>query len=385
MMIKYMSVLQHGYKFSMSLFDVITDIINSVNMLSANKIWGSVGLMLVFMPGIIMGITFAADARSKKYIWSLQLIFILFGVLFPITFPLLHVTAIYKSLFPTKAEYESWIFSFIVAGMGVESSIECFGQILLQMFSILNGYDTTTIQILSIVASFATISMCSMTLDGHTIQGTSQTSQTEEINGEESWRRRRRMAKKGFINKSMKFISLLPCYISTISYRAVSISLIMAFIRYWSIIPFVVLSIGLFLIALNRSKERTHLTWKGMLADALMMVLFNLGTLNATTIMHAVPKDEANDKIEMRKDVGKFVLFSAVWTTTVHTACLSTIIGLVHHNPYHFDHWTKENFLLNPVEPTNCALNVYWIFGSTIVMGFFSLTLLSYKSKSFAR
>jgi len=396
------------FKFIFSFFDIVTDILSSLSFLGyyninegkveINKIWGSIGLMIVFLPGFISGIFLMIDAGVRKEGWKTQLFFCFFGALFPIMFPSLQFAAIISLIYNKckgnlitdgDSENNKLMNMVVTASSGVESSIESFCQIVLQIFTILNGYSSTTIQAVTIFSSFVQIGYSSISQDIElkSYFETLPEAPSGDINdgvSEWDWKKSvKSVYKRMKYSDLRKYISLLPCYVSTVGFRAGSFAITMAFLRLWSILPIAVLIIGLGYIGYLRS-NRENLS--GKLVDAAFFSVFNAGTMNAYTITHVLNKQNAESKgIEEQNDdkiVENFIIRSTWWTSIVHAICLSAIMicAKVNPDPVQFPHWSSEEFLLNPRKNKY----FYWVFCTLLGSGFYSLTVLLYRARNIA-
>merc|ERR1712135_37065 len=95
--------------------------------------------------------------------WRLILLRALFALLFPLVILGFHIYAILQIC--RKKEVNDKTKLWLVTFVGAEASFECFPQILLQLFTILNGYTTNPLQMLTIVASFVALAMSAISQD----------------------------------------------------------------------------------------------------------------------------------------------------------------------------------------------------------------------------
>ena len=138
------------------------------------------------------------------------------GVTFPIVMLLMQLYPIIATCFG-----ENWTQNdqlFITKFTGIEAAVESTCQLLLQIFTILYKYPSSTIQKITIATSFIQIARCSILLDVET--------------------------KMNILGKNLTFkqslvetLTRLPCYTSTIFFRIFSLALTMAFLRLWSTLP----------------------------------------------------------------------------------------------------------------------------------------------------
>ena len=173
-------------------------------------------------------------------------------------------------------------------------------------------------------------------------------------------------------------IKRIPCYASTIIFRAMSLCFTMAFLRFYAFIPLAILFFELMYVSLVRMRKRKRLDDRYI--NAFLLAIFNLGSMNAYTCwMTDEEQLDASEK-ESDEDVMKFIRWSSMITTIHHTSVLSLIIILAKWKPDCFEHWNSESFLLN-IEQRD----TYYILAFVFLLGFYSLTVLFYRAKDLTR
>jgi len=129
--------------------------------------WGAVTLSLVFIPGLILGVVFGmgviADDWKKCKTWMGALLILVVCTFCPVIVPLIFIYNIIRIMQHKEVGKDSSL--MIPAASNLEASLEALPQLVLQLHTILNGYDTNWIQCLSIVSSFTTIAMTSIASD----------------------------------------------------------------------------------------------------------------------------------------------------------------------------------------------------------------------------
>ena len=136
-------------------------------------VWGTVALIIIFLPGLISAFPKMIVYISERE-WFYFFLWLSLGLFFPIMF--LGAQLITLGMILIKLDIEQSQQSGLISMLGMESSIESFFQIVLQVFTILNGYSTTIIQKITVISSFFQISRCSILVD---IQKRTESTQKE--------------------------------------------------------------------------------------------------------------------------------------------------------------------------------------------------------------
>jgi hypothetical protein len=267
---------------------------------------------------------------------------------FPISFLILQLVGIFKMICH-KSKLSRDYQMAITMVTGLESCVESCCQLLLQLFTIIYGYETNTIQKITIVASFVQLAKCSIAKDIET-----------KLFFEDKT--------LGFKKTMVEVVKLLPCYVSTITFRVGSLCLTMAFLREFSIIPLTLLTIEVGVLAWMRCKK---MKGEEKFVDFIALIVSNFGVMTASLYNTGLEEDP--------KEVEKFVKRSSIVTFIHHTVVLSVIMVLGQHFPNLMCHWTAPMFRLKPT----CE-RFFWMFGTTIMMGVFSLTSILYRSTNIA-
>ena len=151
-----------------------------------------------------------------------------------------------------------------------------------------------------------------------------------------------------------------------------SLSLTMAFLRIWSIIPISMLVIEISIIGWMRHREMDNRM------DAFLKVanltLGNIGVMTAYSFLSKPDNEESAQK---------FVCRSSIVVFLHHTVTLSVIMVLVWHDPNSMEHWSWSSFLLNPTQTTSYH-DLFWTFGCSILMGCYSLTVVMFRARNIA-
>jgi hypothetical protein len=229
--------------------------------------------------------------------------------------------------------------------IGTEAFYESFSQMVLQGYTIMYGYDTTTIQMVTIAASFLLLSKTVITYD----------ITNAELN-------------LTFCQKMIHILKSIPIYCSSIVFRVFSFVLTISYLRNYSIFPISILFIELGLLAYIRyrneefgDKQHPYARWVNIYTTTVS----NAGVLNISTI-----KNASNIKDEDVKATRKFIRLSSITTFIHHTLVLIIILMVIIFNP---DYLTDEQFKYLKLKPDN--LLFYPAFGVTIAIGLLSMIL----------
>ena len=127
-----------------------------------DEIWGTIGLSLVFVPGIIAMFPEMVAYIYKKE-WRQAFGYFIVGLTFPILFLVLQFAAIMMTCCKSRLDVDHM--SFITRFTGIEAAVESCGQLLLQIFTILYNYETGKIQKITIITSFIQLAKCTIMQD----------------------------------------------------------------------------------------------------------------------------------------------------------------------------------------------------------------------------
>ena len=115
-----------------------------------------------------------------------------------------------------------------------------------------------------------------------------------------------------------------------------------------------------------------------------MMVVHNVGNMNTQNLKPmreiAFINISEDGEVEDDKEIAKFIRQSSIITTIHHYAVLSLIMIMATFDPYYYDHWTSQDFFLKPT-----TQEFYWAFCMTLVIGFYSVTVLLYRAKNISQ
>ena len=267
-------------------------------------IWGMLSLGIVFLPGIIWSssdITKAIYNRNWRLLVCWIILQPMLSLIFPLALLFLQFGAILLKCFQFEVDQEFQL--QITRFAATQSSIESTFQLLLQLFTLLNGYQSTLLQKVAIVTSFFQIGRCSVLNDIET--------KINRMGGKEL----------SFKESLLETIYRLPLYSSTIIFRIGSLCLTMAYLRYFSLIPIAILVVVQSLITWKRCKKlkNTRNDTQESLYQTVQLVVANIGVIKAYG-MHV--EDPYNKLSEDEKDVAQFIKHSTIASFLYHTAIL---------------------------------------------------------------
>ena len=402
----FVALGKYTITFSSSLFDVVSDVINSLNFLGyykdpteinrslknftneqensfnnsnysnvcnstfeifvenndeVHQIWGILSMLLVFLPGIIGGsfwvaIGFSQAIRKRDCEdFGLTLLVLLISILFPFAFIIGQLVMIFWV--GMKKEHSKMVSLFITGVTNLEASIESVGQLCLQFFTVLYGYPSGVIQKITIATSFIQIARCAILndMEAKLVIDDKQLS---------------------FVESLWETIQRLPAYVSTIIFKVFSLVLCMAYLRVYAIIPMVLLFFELIVVTWIRMKNSTDSDTATKVLNGFYLLFSNIGVVNAYTFFNGwmMEDDDLNEKDE---DIIKFVRQSSIITFIHHSSVLVFIMVLGWHYPDAFEHWNSPTFWLSP-----CKQLFYFVFIVVLLIGVYSLTVILYRAKN---
>ena len=321
-----------------------------------DKVWGALTLTLIFVPGVVWGFvsgigSITADWRNPKA-WMTAFYEIAMGAFVPIWFPFFFMFSIVRVALNKEEDDHSE--KYITALSGMEASLEALPQLVLQLHTILNGHSTTIPQFIAIVSSFVSITTASIISD---IKFGS------EKGGKETKLR----------TKIKLFMTKMPCYMTTIIFRGLALTLTISFLRTNALTSIIILFAELVFVCyirINKSdadiEEKTVNFW--------ILVFTNVGCMNAYANGADVSRIE-----EYNKDVASFIKWSAIVTTLHHFIVLIFILTMGSVDPGLFPHWESKEFLLKPSQDY-----FYYTIGFTIALGIGSVILLYFRARHIA-
>lgn len=319
------------------------------------KICGAISLSMIFWPGVVMAIqNIALHIKTKEYN---KIPYSLIYLFFPAY--IIYVEA--KAFFhPNTRSYRQ----NLVKTLSMEAFYESFPQLVLQTITIIYGYPTNPIQVLSISFSFLVLTKTMLMIDN-------QDEVTSEMQSKSMPENR---AVLGSLKSAIKYnFWLFPLYISSVIYKVGVFSLTVAFFRIWSLLTMSLLIIQMIVLAKVVGFKDAH-AWVYPVFNNFFLI--NIG---GTNIPDTIKEEESVadvrpfDELEFRRETErtikksyKFAKRSIVLSFIHHTVMLITIVFLVlwfgngdkmDMNEYQQQNSTYvENFFLSEVFKTK----VYW-------------------------
>ena len=258
-------------------------------------------------------------------------------------------------IIPIKLRKKTGEIEIMVVMVAFEAYFEAFPQLLLQTYTIINGYPVTKIQLLAMSASFILLAKISIQFDMMEY-------------------------KKGFIQDLCYILKVIPLYCTSIIYRCMSLALILSYFKYWAAIPVVLYVCKMIILAKNIVDSK----FKTMFGLSLP----NMGIINGGT---AVFGDVDRDQLK------RFLLISTITTFFYYAIWLSIIIVLVRINPNTMEHWADIvihstypkspeafNFLSSLYVPTNLEFIIIIVIGVGVVnvlLSYFGIKFLKVGDK----
>ena len=122
---------------------VISEVPSEYNEDRVHQIWGILSVLLIFVPGIVYGFPeMISDICKRKWYNAFSVLF--FCIFFPVVFIFIQLYAIIKIC--RKKEVSQVIQTSITSMTAAEAGLESTGQLMLQIFTILNGFPSNWIQ-----------------------------------------------------------------------------------------------------------------------------------------------------------------------------------------------------------------------------------------------
>ena len=186
-----LGLIKHTFALGSSSFDMGSDVLNALNMLRSSQIsenetlssfgasmdnrkntntymviheayiddieghrhqiWGALSISLIFLPGFVFWFPFMVQCIREREWNNIFRIFVAI-FFFPVNFIVLQLKAIMMACH--KQEVGQAEQTRITSMNSAEAALESTGQLLLQLYTLLNGYPSTTIQKITICTSF---------------------------------------------------------------------------------------------------------------------------------------------------------------------------------------------------------------------------------------
>ena len=326
-----------------------TTIAESAEKVEIHQIWGILGILIMFLPGIasILPFLFSTIKRGRN-LHTIVIVIAMF--MFPFTLlwvvALLLICSVFnlKIDIGRKLDFEILEFNQDLGTMciGNEALFESFPQILLQLFTIAYGNDSTIVQKITILGSFFLLARIGIVFD--------LVMENKVLT---------------FKDTMIHTITRLPVCVTTIAFRVLSFTLTLIFLRKWAVIPICILFLEILII--------THMRYQNVKDSelrfwAIWFTSFsNLAVLNVYSIA-----DKLMDKGE--KPSGKccrnFIILQTVISFVHHTLVLVSIMALAMYHPEYLQQAQFDRLILKPD-----GVNFFYAFGTTYAFGILSSIL----------
>ena len=300
-------------------------------------IWGILSMFLIFLPGLVGFFPIVIKNIFERN-WCVAFALLGSSILFPIFFLGYQLFAIIRICI--KREVNQFEKTFITTLTGLEAAIESTGQLMLQIFAIINGYPSTTIQKITIISSFFQIGRAAILND---------IENKNFINKEDSL---------SFFQSLIQTLKRIPMYVPTIVFRVGSMVVTMAYLRWFSIIPITLLLVEMICVSWIRYDKLGDK--EEVMRYVTQLTMSNVGVFNAYSF-----GQEPEDK-EEEEDINNFIVRSNITTFFHHTIVISIImvVGCFHPS------FVLPVLILKPEDGT-----FYMVLAGIIGMGALSLTI----------
>ena len=329
-----------GVNATSTLLDTVNICVSSSESCGSIKVhrhetWGYIGLGIIFLPGLVLLPPFLVGAIRNKN-WTYFFIFLFLIPFYPITLILVQLLYVVSNCCLVDKNVK------VVANIAIamEAFFEGFCQLVLQGYTVLYGYPVTKTQMVSVIFSFLALARTATIYD--------ILMKKVELN---------------FVQSLCHCIDTLPCYASAIVFRVTALSLTIAYLRLWSIIPISLLFLELLIPSYIRYRNVEEKSRR--FAFVYLTCLSNGGVLNANNFgeLNSDEEDHNNDD-----DGRRFIRYSSIITFLHHTTVLCVIIVLTILVPDYFEEGRVSEVVLRPE-----SCHFLWVFGVTILIGFQSM------------
>lgn len=318
---------------------------NTQEITNHHLVWGYLTIALIFLPGIFVVLS---PDTVERY-WNCKKEYVLFRLLFTfvcLCYPLLlAIIQIIALCSPTDHTSNRNLIHLVA----YEAFFESAPQLMLQLFTLFYKYEGSWVQAITIIGSAFLL--------GKTVIEFDATFHNVEL--------------KGFMGTVKYTLSVLPLYVSSILFRIVSITITLAYLRFWSLLPMLTLLLELIVTS------GVCIQWNPTVIYA--MVLSNLSTMNVGMVYDLDKDYLANHPlpVDINRRLKTFVKVSTVVTYLHHTICLVIIIVLVIYYPTKMAHWNSD--LVNFLQPNDS--NFRLLFAMIFLTGLMNLLLVLYTTR----
>ena len=293
-------------------------------------IWGTTGMVLLFLPGIPFLIANGFAGPVKNTVVALGAF-----LCFPVALLLIQLLSMCGG-------GQQYLQSLIA----VETVFQCFPQLVLQFFIILYDYPITPLLLVAIISSLTVLFKNAI------------------VNDKES------VTFEGWEEIIKYFLRTLPIVVTLVIFRVGSYSILLAYLRFWAVLPISLLFI-----------ELCFLAWffidYGVL-DSVIASIMNIGMMNMgkwwrdTDVNLSIKMAWLGDW-NLSRDM-KFIKWSSILIYCHLAITMAILMVLVNMDPQMFSHW--PSLILHPDDCEKYNFNT--ICGNILAAGFVNLLLLRF-------
>ena len=269
-----------------------------------HQIWGTLSIMMIFLPGFVFWLPEIISLISNGQCCDV-LSFLLGSMFFPVYFIYIQLYAIIMTCCGKELDQQKK--TRITQMTAAEAGIESTGQLMLQLFTIINGYPSGLIQKITIATSFLQIGRSVILQDIET----------------KIWIKKEKPLK--CCQSLIETLRRVPIYVPNIIFRTGSLVVTIAYLRIYSIIPILILVIELGRVSWKRFRKLNDRD------STFQVTISNLGVLNSYAfVMGARPfRNEDEDE----EDVNNFIVRSSVVTFVHHSIVIGVIMTIGYFYP----------------------------------------------------
>ena len=329
---------------------------NPQEISNLHQIWGALGISIMFFPGIIkipLPLVYLMhgrnwlnetlkdfDVRADKKSRRIESYF--FQVTHMLVCPIAIFLGSFSALCKAFLGKSSEVQKASTVMVGHEAFFESFPQILLQCFTIAYGYEVTTVQEVSILASFFLLARVAIVYD---------------LMGEQK--------ELSFRDTMIHTAKVLPAHVTTIIFRVSAFTITMVFLREWAIVP--IFTLYLEILAISYIKYQHVQDPVLRFRKIWFRSLSNLAVLNVY--------DPLNKHGCEKRRCRNFIILSTITAFVHHIIVMTSIILIVFYYPEHFQHERFEKLVIKPGGDL-----FFYGFSITYALGISSLVLCLHLS-----
>ena len=305
-----------------------------------HKIWGILSILFMFLPGFVIGFPIVINNICKRD-WLKAFGWLVISIFFPVLFIFVQLYAIIMTCL--KKELSQEFQTAITIMTAAEAGLESTGQLMLQLFTIVNSFPSNWTQKVTIASSFFQIGRSVILQD---IEMKIWIKEEESLT---------------FVQSLKETLKRIPIYVPTIVFRTGSLVVAMAYLRIYSIIPIFILLLELGWVSWMRFKKLNDR--EAAMTYTAQIMINNVGVLNSYAFVQG--GDDFDDEDEESNK--RFVVQSTLITFIHHTSILVIImfIGYIQ----------LPDFFISTLIFEPGSEELYLLIGCVIAIGVLSLTI----------